>query len=111
MAERNGFCGNEKNRPVNPYFGEALKENLVNNYCRTAAFEPVTYVYGKEADVLENWVVQCVKKKTGGAMPKEHFAAEQKKIMQAFLDMPFADMHPTELLPLQDALDRLLVCI
>jgi len=100
-----------KDRPVNPFFAEALKENLLNKYCRTAAYELAAYVYRKEADVLGDWIVRCVAEGQTGAFPTAEFQQAQDKIRREFMELPFEAMHPTGLVPLHDAIDRLLARI
>ena len=100
-----------KNRKVNPYFEDALKDNILNDYCRTAAYELVKYVYLKEADVFGSWVSDCIAKGQGGAIPKEAFEAERTNIFDDFKAMPLKDMHPTDLMNLTDVIDRLLEII
>ena len=92
-------------RKVNPYFEDALKDNILNNYCRTAAYELVQFVYTKEADVLAAWAEESQK---GDAVPKEMFEAEIAKIFDAFKAMPLQDMHPAQPSDLVATIDDLL---
>lgn len=97
------LCHQGKNRPVNPYFEDALKDNILNDYCRTAAYELVSFVYTKEADVLAAWAENS---KPGEAIPAEDFLAERAKIFDDFKALPLAEMHAT--CDLCTAIDRVL---
>jgi len=92
-----------KNRKVNPYFEDALKDNILNDYCRTAAYELVAFVYTKEADVLAAWVQNSEK---GEAIPD--FLAERAEIFDGFKVLPLKDMHPAEPCDLYTTIDNLL---
>lgn len=97
------LCHQGKNRPVNPYFEDTLKDNILNDYCRTAAYELVKFVYAKEADVLAAWAENS---KPGEAIPAEDFLAERAKIFDDFKALPLAEMHAT--CDLCAAIDRVL---
>jgi hypothetical protein len=99
------LCDQGKNRKVNPYFEDALKDNILNNYCRTAAYELVQFVYTKEADVLATWAQNSEK---GEPIPTEAFEAEITKIFDAFKAMPLKDMHPAVPCDLHTVIDNLL---
>jgi len=96
----------EKNRPVNPYFADALKDNLLNDYCRTAAFELVKFVYCKEASVFKNWVADSLS--AGKILPSDTFDTERKRIFEEFKAMPFAQMHAAPACDLSAAIGRIL---
>ena len=98
------LCDQGKNRKVNPYFEDALKDNILNNYCRTAAYELVQFVYTKEADVLAAWAQNSEK---GEPIPTEAFEAELTKIFDAFKALPLKDMHPVVPCDLQKVIDNL----
>jgi len=97
------LCHQGKNRPVNPYFEDALKDNILNDYCRTAAYELVKFVYTKEADVLSAWAESA---QPGDAIPAEDFLAARAKIFEEFKTTPLAEMHAT--CDLHTAIDELL---
>ncbi len=99
------LCHQGKNRKVNPYFEDALKDNILNDYCRTAAYELVAFVYTKEADVLAAWAEKSEK---GAAVPAEDFLAEREKIFDAFKALPLKNMHPAEPSDLYTTIDDLL---
>ncbi len=48
--------GLNKVAPVNPSFEVTLKRNLVNGYCRQAAYEPCKALYLLENEAFYNWV-------------------------------------------------------
>ena len=83
-----------KNRKVNPYFEEALKDNILNNYCRTAAYEPVKYVYIKESAVFGAWVGQCLAEKQGKPLPTEQFETARCRIFAEYKALPLKAMQP-----------------
>ena len=90
-----------ENRKVNPWFEDALKDNILNDYCRTAAYELARFVYTKEADVLSAWVENS---RPGEGLPD--FRAEREKIFNDFKALPLAQMHAT--CDLQTAIDEFL---
>lgn len=100
-----------KNRPVNPYFADALKDNILNDYCRTAAFELVKFVYIKEADVLAGWMTDCMTAGEGMPVPAEEFNEARTRIFDEFKALPLAEMHPNTPCDLYTALDRVLYVI
>ena len=95
-----------KNRPINPYFADALKDNLLNDYCRTAAFELVKFVYCKEAAVFESWVRDSLA--AGKLQPTDTFETERTRIFDEFKALPFAKMHEAPACDLRTAIDRIL---
>jgi hypothetical protein len=95
-----------KNRPVNPYFADALKDNLLNDYCRTAAFELVKFVYCKEAAVFENWVQASLA--SGKLQSTDSFETERTRIFHEFKALPFEKMHEAPACDLRTAIDRIL---
>ena len=100
------LCDQGKNRPVNPYFADALKDNLLNDYCRTAAFELVKFVYCKEAAVFENWVGDSLA--IGKLQPADTFETERTRIFDEFKALPFEKMHEVPACDLHTAIDRVL---
>jgi len=105
------LCHQGKNRKVNPFFEDALKDNLLNDYCRTAAYELVTFVYCKEAAVYSKWVADCVAAGEGTAVPAEAFEAERSRIFEEFKALPLKDMHTEKACSLNEAIDCLLKII
>jgi len=105
------LCHQGKNRPVNPYFEDALKDNILNDYCRTAAFELVKFVYTKESALFGKWVADCITAGKGEAIPTEAFEAERTKIFDDFKAMPLQNMHTDAPCDLYTAIDRVLEVI
>ena len=105
------LCHQGKNRPVNPCFEDALKDNILNDYCRTAAFELVKFVYTKESAVFGQWVADCIAAGKAEAIPAEAFEAERTKIFDAFKAQPLQDMHAEAPCDLYTAIDRVLEVI
>ena len=97
-----------KNRPVNPCFADALKDNLLNDYCRTAAYELAQFVYTKEADVLADWMETCMTTGAGAPVPAEAFNDARARIFEEFKALPWEKMHPDALCELGVVLDRVL---
>jgi len=97
-----------KNRPVNPWFADALKDNILNDYCRTAAYELVKFVYLKEADVLAGWMEECIAAGNGAPVPGEIWADARTKIFDEFKALPLAQMHGDSPCDLPTALTRVL---
>ena len=100
-----------KNRKVNPYFEDALKDNLLNNYCRTAAFELVKFVYCKELAVYKKWVTDSIAAGKAGGLPAETFKTERDRIFDRFKALPLKDMHPAGLQDIYQVLDSVLPLI
>lgn len=94
------------NRKVNPAFEEALKDNALCGYCRSAAYEAVRYVYSKEADVLQNWISKCIAAGKAEAVPAEEFLDAGKQIFAEFKAIPLADMQAEPYHSLQETAGR-----
>ena len=97
-----------KEKAVNPYFEEALKENLLNRYCRTAAYELVKAVYTQEADVLESWIFQCVKEGTASEFPKEEIVRQQQNIEAQFMEKTLSQHYGAGMQSVGSAMDAVL---
>ena len=97
-----------ENRPVNPYFEEALKDNVINNYCRSATFEAVRFVYCKEARVYGQWIEDCVQNGKKEATPTDEFEKASKEIIEQFKAMPLSAMQTEERSDLRQVTSRLL---
>ena len=80
------------NRKVNPAFEEALKDNGLCGYCRSAVYEALRYVYAKEADVLADWIRRSVQTGKAEAVPTEAFLEAGKQIFGEFKAISLADM-------------------
>jgi len=82
-----------KNRKVNPYFENALKENVINWYCRTNIYEAVKYVYIPEMKVFADWVTRQLDRNDKGEQDVSYFDEEKARIFSEFKKMPLADMY------------------
>ena len=97
-----------KNRPVNPYFEEALKDNVINNYCRSATYEAVSFMYCKEARVYGKWIEDCIQNNKKEAVPTDDFEKASKEIFEQFKEMPLAAMQTGDRSDLLEVTSRLL---
>ena len=100
-----------KNRKVNPYFEEALKENILNNYCRTAAYELVQHVYKKESAVFGAWVDRSLAEKQAKPLPTEQFETARNEIFAAYKALPLKAMQPESPCELLSVLAKMLTII
>ena len=71
-----------------PCFEETLKNNLINNYCRSSAYEAARFVYLPEMKLLFE--------KLSKAMPDTipDFTEEKKQVFSEFLSTPLSEMKP-----------------
>ena len=97
METLNAVC------PVNPVFEQTLKRNLVNGYCRQAAYEPENYLYLDEARAYYGWVECNLAAKNRGEWAWD---LEEKKqaLFDAFMAKPLAEMRPPKAHDLRAAL-------
>lgn len=100
-----------KNRKVNPYFEDALKDNILNDYCRTAAYEPVKFVYCPEADALDKRLTECLATGEEFKICKKTFEEERTNIFDAFKEMPLQAMQPDGRSNLSEVVSRMLTII
>ncbi len=100
------LCHQGQNRPINPYFEDALKDNILNDYCRTAAYELVKFVYTKEAAALGAWMTDCIR---GGTYKAPDFTETLQTVFDAFKAVPLASMHAETQIPA--AIDRILAAM
>jgi hypothetical protein len=79
--------------PVNPVFEPTLKHNLVNVYCRQAAYEPENYLFLDEARAYYDWVERNL---TAGNRCEWVWDLDEKKtaLYDAFIEKPLAEMRP-----------------
>jgi len=73
--------------PVNPDFEITLKHNLCNRYCFQAAYEPVTRLYTREAEVGFRWLMS-------DRTDRAALAARREALLDDFMNTPLADMTP-----------------
>ena len=79
--------------PVNPVFEPTLKHNLVNRYCRQAAYEPENYLFLDEARAYYDWVERNL---TAGNRCEWVWDLDEKKqaLYEAFMEKPLVEMRP-----------------
>lgn len=75
---------------VNPCFEETLKNNLINNYCRSSAYEAARYVYLPEMKLL----FEKLSKITPDTVPD--FTEEKERVFSEFLSTPLSEMKPNK---------------
>ena len=82
--------GLKKVCPVNPYFETAQKRDLVNGYCRQAAYEPEKKLFLAELKAYFAWARNALD--TGDWTWNQDETENQ--LYQAFIDTPLADLRP-----------------
>ena len=87
------FITLSKNRPVNPYFENALKDNVINWYCRTSAYEAVKGIYEKEYGVFKKWMTEQLDLCDRKTRNMENFAVEKERIFEEFKKTPLGEFH------------------
>ena len=80
--------GLKKVSEVNPCFEKALKDNLINGYCRSSVYEAVRFVYLPEMRAL----FSALYDHTPDDLPD--FTETKQQIFQAFLQKPLSEMRP-----------------
>ncbi len=79
--------------PVNPCFETALKHNLVNAYCRQAAYEPEKYLFLEEAQAYYDWVERNLAAGNRGEW-KWDLDEKRRALYDAFMAKPLIEMRP-----------------
>lgn len=105
------LCDQAKNRPINPAFADTLKDNLLNNYCRTAAFELVRFVYCKEITVFSDWIKSRIAENNLESLLPESFPTERERIFNEFKALPFEEMQKYPAKNFAEAIDGVLKVI
>ena len=82
-----------KNREVNPCFEDALKDNVVNWYCRTSVYEVVKGVYQKEFDVFKKWMLQNLAINNRTDLDMSNFQSEKERIFEEFKAVSLQAFH------------------
>ncbi|MBE7036538.1 MAG: hypothetical protein E7403_04520 [Ruminococcaceae bacterium] len=82
----------QKNRPINPHFEDALKDNVVNWYCRSNVYEALQFVYKKEVQFFKNWVLEQLLN-NDRTRNVECFAKAKEQIFEEFKKIPLKDFH------------------
>lgn len=98
----------KKNRPINPYFENTLKDNVINWYCRTSAYEAVEGVYIKEFLVFKKWIVNKLETNDRVNMDMSSFNKEKERIFEEFKSIPLKDFHIAEKRGYKEVIDSLL---
>lgn len=98
----------KKNREINPYFEDTLKDNVINWYCRTSAYEAVKGVYQKEFVVFKAWILNklCVNDRNDVDMSS--FAIEKERIFEAFKETPLEAFHKQQKPDYKTVLEKLM---
>lgn len=76
--------------PINPNFETTLKHNLVNNYCRQYAYEPMKYLFQYECEVVLNALSS-----NDEVAVTSHCEKELSKLEAEFMNRPLAEMQPS----------------
>lgn len=82
-----------KNRPINPHFEDALKDNVVNWYCRTGAYEASKGVYEKEFEFFKNWMLKQLSDDNRKSRNTDEFEKAKERIFEEFKNTPLKDFH------------------
>jgi len=87
------FLDLEKNRPVNPFFDQAYRENVINFYCRTSVFEAVKGVYEKEVAVFKEWILKKIETGDTNVLDTEKLIQKREQIFDEFKATPLKAFH------------------
>lgn len=82
-----------KNRPINPHFEDALKDNVVNWYCRTGAYEASKGVYEKEFEFFKNWMLKQLSDDNRKSRNTDEFEKAKERIFEEFKNTPLKNFH------------------
>ena len=81
--------------PVNPVFEPTLKRNLVNGYCRQAAYEPYRELFMAEQRTFYDWVLENMRAGRRGDWDASPLADAEERLFARFMEKPLAEMRPT----------------
>lgn len=98
----------QKNRPVNPHFENTLKDNVINWYCRTSAYEAVKGVYQKEFSVFKEWMIKRLNSNDVNNMDMSRFPIEKERIFEEFKSVPLKEFHNSEKSGYKEVIENLL---
>lgn len=98
----------KKNRPVNPHFENTLKDNVINWYCRTSAYEAVKGVYQKEFSVFKEWMIKRLNSNDLNNMDMSSFPIEKERIFEEFKSIPLKEFHNTQKSGYKEVIENLL---
>lgn len=82
-----------KNRPVNPYFENTLKDNVINWYCRTGTYEAAKGVYQKEFAFFKDWMLKLLSDNDRESRNTDDFEKVKERIFEEFKQIPLKDFH------------------
>ncbi len=97
----------KKNREVNPYFESALKDNVINWYCRTSVYEAVKGVYKKEFQVFKEWMLDKLCSNDRENADMSNFKKEEERILKEFKSIPLEEFHRNQKPDYKTVLERL----
>lgn len=92
----NSLLDLKKNREINPHFENALKDNVINWYCRTSAYEAVKGVYKKEFTVFKEWMLDKLSSNDRTNVDMSSFSKEKERILEEFKSIPLAEFHQNQ---------------
>jgi len=98
----------KKNRKVNPHFENALKDNVINWYCRTSAYEAVKGVYIKEFSVFKEWMSGVLSSKDRKTPDMSSFKEEKARVFGEFRNTPLEEFHKNQKPDYKTVIEKLL---
>ncbi len=98
----------QKNRPINPHFENTLKDNVINWYCRTSAYEAVKGVYKKEFSVFKEWMIKRLNSNDINNMDMSSFPKEKERIFEEFKSISLKEFHNAEKNGYKEVIENLL---
>ena len=98
----------KKNREINPHFESTLKDNVINWYCRTSAYEEVKGVYKKEFAVFKDWMFNKLSSNDRTDADMSGFAKEKERILEEFKSIPLEDFHKNQKPDYKAVIEKLL---
>lgn len=75
--------------PVNPDFEKTLKQNIGNEYCRQYCYELMDSLFGKEAELLFDWLADGRNEEAVSALKQE-----KVRIFDSFISTPLSELKP-----------------
>jgi hypothetical protein len=75
--------------PVNPDFEKTLKQNIGNEYCRQYCYELMDSLFGKEAELLFDWLADGRNEEAVSALKQE-----KVRIFDSFNSTPLSELKP-----------------
>ena len=87
------FTALSKNRPINPYFENTLKDNVINWYCRTSIYEAAEGIYKKEFAFFKDWMIKQLTDGNRDNRNTDDFQKAKDDIFTEFKNTPLKDFH------------------